>query len=83
MLVVCVRISFFKLSAFFELNLAPKLSSKLQKSNPDGIENYFKEHLPINRLGKAEDIGPAVTYLCSDQASFMAGSIIDVDGGGM
>ena len=57
--------------------------SKLQKDNPEGIENYFKEHLPINRLGKAEDIGPAVAYLCSDQASFMAGSIIDIDGGGM
>jgi len=57
--------------------------SKLQKENPEAIQNYYKEHLPINRLGQASDIGPAVAYLCSDHASFLAGSIIGIDGGGM
>ena len=57
--------------------------AKLQKENPAAIEDYFKNHLPIRRLGTAEDIGPVVAFLCSDFASFMAGSIVGIDGGGM
>ncbi len=57
--------------------------AKLQKENPEALQDYFTNHLPINRLGKGEDIGPAVAYLCSDYASFLAGSIIGIDGGGM
>ncbi len=57
--------------------------AKLQKENPAELENYFKEHLPIKRLGTAEDVAGVVAFLCSAQASFMAGSIVGVDGGGM
>ena len=57
--------------------------AKMQKENPKVIEDYFKNHLPIRRLGTAEDIGPVVAFLCSDFASFMAGSIVGIDGGGM
>lgn len=57
--------------------------AKLQKENPVALENYFKEHLPIKRLGTAEDVAGVVAFLCSDQASFMAGAIVAVDGGGM
>jgi 3-oxoacyl-[acyl-carrier protein] reductase len=57
--------------------------AKLQKENPTALEDYFKNHLPTGRLGTGADIGPAVAYLCSDFASFMAGSIVGVDGGGM
>ena len=57
--------------------------AKISKENPEALQAYYKEHLPINRLGKGEDIGPAVAYLCSDNASFLAGSIIGIDGGGM
>ena len=57
--------------------------AKLQNEDPAAIEDYFKNHLPIRRLGTAEDIGPVVAFLCSDFASFMAGSIVAIDGGGM
>lgn len=57
--------------------------AKLQRENPEAILEYFKNHLPINRLGTGEDIGPMVAFLCSDLASFFAGSIIGIDGGGM
>lgn len=57
--------------------------AKIQKENPAALETYFKEHLPIRRLGTPEDIGPVVAFLCSDFASFMAGSIVSIDGGGM
>lgn len=57
--------------------------ARLQKEDPAALEEYFRNHLPIRRLGKAEDIGPVVAFLCSEYASFMAGSIVAVDGGGM
>ena len=55
----------------------------LQKENPAALEDYFKNHLPIRRLGRAEEIAPVVAFLCSEQASFMAGSVVGIDGGGM
>ena len=36
---------------------------------------------PIGRVGRPEEIGKAVVWLCSDQASFVTGSTIVVDGG--
>jgi gluconate 5-dehydrogenase len=36
---------------------------------------------PMNRFGKAEDIGLAATYLCSPAARFITGVVLPVDGG--
>lgn len=56
--------------------------AKLTKENPAALESYFDEHLPTRRLGRAEDVAAAVAFLASEQASFMAGAIVGVDGGG-
>ena len=37
--------------------------------------------IPIGHLGEAEDHANAVAWLCSDQASFITGALIPVDGG--
>lgn len=37
--------------------------------------------LPWGRLGTPEDIGRAATFLCSDDADYVTGSILRVDGG--
>jgi NAD(P)-dependent dehydrogenase (short-subunit alcohol dehydrogenase family) len=57
--------------------------AKLQKENPAQLEDYFKNHLPIWRLGTADDIAPMVAFLCSQYAGFMAGSIVGIDGGAL
>jgi NAD(P)-dependent dehydrogenase (short-subunit alcohol dehydrogenase family) len=36
---------------------------------------------PIGRMGQPNEIASAVLWLCSDQASFVVGSILSVDGG--
>ena len=57
--------------------------AKLQKENPAALQDYFKNHLPAHRLGTPEDVGGVVSFLCSEYAGFMSGSIVRVDGGGM
>ena len=56
--------------------------AKLREEDPEALERYFDQSLPTRRLGTPEDIGPVVAFMCSEQASFMAGSIVPVDGGG-
>lgn len=38
-------------------------------------------HQPIGRLGTAEEVAQAVVWLCSEQASFIVGTALAVDGG--
>ncbi len=58
--------------------------------NPGFIEteNYSqedKEHwakeIPLNRMGKPEEIASAVAFLCSDDASYITGAVLNVHGG--
>jgi 3-oxoacyl-[acyl-carrier protein] reductase len=47
-------------------------------------ENYIKqikEQIPSNRLGKSEEIASVVKYLASDDARYITGQTIVVDGG--
>jgi glucose 1-dehydrogenase len=43
----------------------------------------FGRQLPWGRLGKPEDIANAAAFLCSDEADYVTGSILRVDGGYM
>lgn len=49
---------------------------------PDAYEKTIGTHA-MRRLAEPEDIAGAVTYLCSDRASFVTGHAMLVDGGAM
>lgn len=44
------------------------------------FEMWSKER-PMQRVGKAEEVANVVAFLCSEDASFMTGSLMTVDGG--
>jgi 3-oxoacyl-[acyl-carrier protein] reductase len=56
---------------------------KIAKEDPAALEKYLTDHLPIRRLGTSEEVAGVVAFLCSEQASYMAGAVVAVDGGWM
>ncbi len=39
------------------------------------------ERIPLRRAGKVEDIVPLAVLLCSEDASYISGQIVGIDGG--
>jgi 3-oxoacyl-[acyl-carrier protein] reductase len=56
------------------------LSEKHNNTPPEGSETYAA-NVPLRRMGTAQDIANAVTFLASDLASFITGAYIPVCGG--
>ncbi len=58
---------------FIESDMTDKLSDKVK-------EEYMK-NIPLQRLGKPEDIANTVAFLASDMSSYITGQVLVVDGG--
>ena len=41
----------------------------------------LEDRLPLNRIGEPEDVANAVLFMASDEANWITGTILDVDGG--
>lgn len=52
------------------------------KQVAEEYEAELLKSIPIRRLGKSEEFGAVVCFICSNQASYVTGSTICVDGGG-
>jgi 3-oxoacyl-[acyl-carrier protein] reductase len=48
---------------------------------PEKILELMKERTPLRRLGQPSDIANAYLFLASDEASFINGAVLNVDGG--
>lgn len=44
-------------------------------------EDYFNTYIPTLRFGRAEEVAKVVSFLVSEHAAYMAGSIVTIDGG--
>ena len=54
---------------------------KYHKHEKDKVRKELNARQPVGRLGKPEEIADLVLYLCSDEAEFVHGSMMAIDGG--
>uniref|UniRef100_A0A7C4LJW2 3-oxoacyl-[acyl-carrier-protein] reductase n=1 Tax=Schlesneria paludicola TaxID=360056 RepID=A0A7C4LJW2_9PLAN len=47
----------------------------------NAMGDKIKQSIPVKRLGKPEDVAHAVLFLVSDEASYITGQVLKVDGG--
>lgn len=58
---------------FIETDMTDKLSDK--------VKEEYQNNIPLQRLGKPEDIANAVAFLASDMSNYITGQVLVVDGG--
>ena len=54
---------------------------KYHKHEKDTVRKQLDARQPVGRLGKPEEIAHMVLYLCSDEAEFVHGAMMAIDGG--
>ena len=57
------------------------IATEMVKAMPEKVLAGMVEHTPIGRMGQPEDIAEAYFWLASDAASFVHGTVLNVDGG--
>lgn len=55
--------------------------TEMVKQMPEKVLEGMRAHTPLGRLGKPRDIANAYLFLASDEASYITGQVLRVDGG--
>ena len=56
------------------------MNESLVRTNPDMVK-AMDQKVPMGRIGEPEEVAAAAIWLCSDEASYITGAILPVDGG--
>jgi 3-oxoacyl-[acyl-carrier protein] reductase len=51
-----------------------------QQADPEAMERFVAQDMPLGRFGRPEEVGEVVAFLCSERASLVSGTCIPVDG---
>ena len=57
------------------------IATEILANMPEKIIDGMKKRTPLGRMGQPEDIANAYLFLASDEASFISGTVLRVDGG--
>lgn len=53
----------------------------IQDGQAQSFVDHYKSKVPLRRMGKPEDVAPGVSFLLSDEASYITGHNLVIDGG--
>ena len=65
---------------FIATDMTAAMADKLKMSFEDLVDTY-KKQIPVGRVGQPADVAHAISFLVSEDASFVSGQVIDVAGG--
>ena len=57
------------------------IDTDMTKNLPDDVKTGLLDQIPLGRLGEAEDVAAAVAFLAGDDAAYMTGQTLHVNGG--
>lgn len=57
------------------------IETKMTDNLPELVKKTYLEQIPLNRFGNGEDIAHAVLFLASEEASYITGQVLSVNGG--
>ncbi|HEX6288222.1 MAG TPA: 3-oxoacyl-ACP reductase FabG [Herpetosiphonaceae bacterium] len=57
------------------------IATEMTQGMPEHVLSAMVEHTPVGRIGQPQDIANAYLFLVSDEASFISGTVLSVDGG--
>lgn len=57
------------------------IATDMTKDLPQTAKDYFMNNIPLKREGRPSDVASAVLFLASDEAAYLTGQVLAVDGG--
>jgi 3-oxoacyl-[acyl-carrier protein] reductase len=57
------------------------IQTNMTAGMPEKVVDMMGEKVPLKRWGQPEDVANAYTFLASDEASYITGAVLNVDGG--
>jgi 3-oxoacyl-[acyl-carrier protein] reductase len=57
------------------------IDSEMTAVIPDKVKEFFIKQIPLRRMGKPEEIASACVFLASDEANYITGQVLRLNGG--
>ena len=57
------------------------IQTKMTDSLPDKVKEEMLRRIPLNRFGSPSDVAKAVVFLASEEANYITGQVLVIDGG--
>ena len=61
--------------------ISPNAKTRMVASIPDDKMAYLVAQIPMGRFAEAEEMAAAIGFLASDEAGYITGTVLPVDGG--
>ncbi|MDH3582474.1 MAG: SDR family oxidoreductase, partial [Hyphomicrobiales bacterium] len=64
-----------------DTDMVDELAETVSPDDPEAFKKQFVSHNPLGRICRPEEVAAVVSFLVSDDASYINGTLVPVDGG--